>query len=74
MSYKVIIGIPLICILVIFFIVMYPIISYSINNLVEYGQLRNPCVNVESFQKAGRDITELFYNDKFECYSHIYGD
>ncbi len=38
-------------------------------NLIEYGQLTNPCVNLEKSLDAGRKMVEFFYNDRFECYS-----
>ena len=55
--------------MIIVFAATYSIITYSISNFVEYGQFSNPCVDLEIFQKSGRSMNELYFNEKFDCYS-----
>ncbi len=68
LSYKIYIAIPVICLLVIFFIVFFSFFTHSIDNLLKYGQWKNPCVNVDLYKKADR-MDMIFYNEKFDCYS-----
>lgn len=67
MSYKIFIGIPLICVLGIFVIVMGSMIINGISNLIEYGYVR-PCVWKSDYVAFGGNLDDLEYEPKLGCY------